>query len=112
MDLRKVIEATAGRSLETNTDGNTYVAIGSTIVYFVKDHQFDDEDTEWPDGTWIKLHSGYPYRIEIRDIERNLDRQLETGRQLYSALKDVGCRRLLLISDIQALLDHYRPSSV
>jgi hypothetical protein len=110
-EIRKVIEAAVGASFGVNPEGELVVPFGSTRVFLEKDHEFDDQEIQWPDGTWIKLHSEYPYWVEIRDLERDENRQLEVGRYVFRALKTVGRWRLLLIYDMQNLLDQYQPQA-
>lgn len=85
------------------------VAYRDARIFLETPHRFDDETLEWPDGTFIKLRTAYPYRLDIRDVERDEKRQMEVGRRVYRALKDAGHWRVLLVDDMQDLIDHYEP---
>jgi hypothetical protein len=108
-EVRSAVEAVAGASFEVNRKGEAVLALGSTNVYLAEGHHFDDEDIEWAHGGWIKLRSEYPYWIEVRDGERDIDRQVEVAGRVFQALKNAGHWRLVLILDAQQILDHYEP---
>ena len=72
-------------------------------------HHFDDGDLQAPDGTPLGLHSQYPHWVEVRDLDRDQDRQLATARQLYEALKAIGKWKLVLADDMQKVIDTYEP---
>jgi hypothetical protein len=108
-EVRGVVEATVGAAFEMNRKEEPVVAFGDTNIYLAEGHRFDDEDMQWPDGTWIRLRSDYPFWIEVRDVDRDLDRQVEVARKVFAALKEVGQWRLVLIYDMQRVLDRYEP---
>jgi hypothetical protein len=110
-DLRNVLEAAVGAPFKANADGELVVPRGSARLFLNDGHEFDDEEIRWPDGTWIKLHSEYRYWIEIRDVERDEDRQLEVAKSVFQALTDFGRCRLVLIYDMQRLVSGYEPQA-
>lgn len=106
-EIRDVIEAAVGEAFGTNRNGQPVVPVGTTSIYLADTHHFDDEDVQWPDGSWIKLESDYPNWIQVRD--RDLDHQLGVAQKVYRALKEIGRWRVVLINDMQRVIDQYAP---
>jgi hypothetical protein len=48
--------------------------------------------------------------VEVRDLDRDPDRQLATARQIYEALKASGKWKLVLGDDMQKVIDMYEPA--
>lgn len=97
----------------TFTDRGAYsepahLAYDRTDIY-AGPHHFDDGDLQAPDGAPLEIHSRYPYWMEVRDVDRDQDRQLATARQIYDALKTIGRWKLVLADDMQKVIDTYEP---
>jgi hypothetical protein len=90
-------------------DGQAHLAYDRTDIY-AGPHHFDDGDLEASDGTPLQLHSHYPHWVEVRDLDRDQDRQLATARRLYEALKAAGKWKLVLADDMQKVIDTYEPA--
>jgi hypothetical protein len=102
------LEHAFGASFTRLQDEDPYLPLGQVTVYVGSHHQ-DDEEIKGPDGSWqwLPLRSQYPYRVEVRDLDHDADRQLATARQVFDALKAVGRWNLALVDDMQQLLDSY-----
>jgi hypothetical protein len=86
-----------------------YIRLGSVAIY-IGPHEFDDDDIAFNDGSPIPLHSQYPCWIEVRDTEKDLQRQEAVARQVFDVLKAAGRWPLVLIDDMQHLIDSYDPA--
>jgi hypothetical protein len=85
-----------------------HLAVDRTDIY-VGPHHFDDGDLHKPDGTPLPLRSQYRHWVEVRDLDRDPDRQLATARQLYEAFRATGSWKLVLADDTQKVIDSYDP---
>jgi len=90
-------------------DAPAHLSYDRTDIY-AGPHHFDDGDLQAPDGTPLDLHSRYPHWVEVRDLDRDPDRQLATARQLYEAMKATGKWKLVLADDMQKVIDTYEPA--
>jgi hypothetical protein len=108
--ITTVIEHALGGSFtDPGADGEpAHLAYDRTDIY-AGPHHFDDGDLQALDGTPLDLHSQYPYWVEVRDLDRDQDRQLATSRRLYEALKATGKWKLVLADDMQKVVDTYEP---
>ncbi|HEY3951834.1 MAG TPA: hypothetical protein VGM53_00530 [Streptosporangiaceae bacterium] len=79
---------------------------------YVGPHDFDDGDLRAPDGTPLPLRSQYKHWVEVRDLDRDLDRQLGTAREIYEALKAAGKWKLVLADDMQKVIDSFEPAKL
>jgi hypothetical protein len=106
-----VIERALGGTFTGPSTGGepAHLAHDRTDIY-AGPHHFDDGDLQAPDGTPLDLHSQYPYWVEVRDLDRDPDRQLATARQIYEALKASGKWKLVLADDMQKVIDMYEPA--
>ena len=106
-----VLEHAFGIPFTHSKGEDPYLPLGEVTVYIGGHHQ-DDDEIKGPDGTWewLPLHSEYPIRVEIRDLDHNEERQLSTARRVYDVLKAAGRWRLALVDDMQQLLDTHEPS--
>jgi hypothetical protein len=103
-------QALGGTFTDPGTDdAPAHLAYDRTDIY-AGPHHFDDGDLQAPDGTPLDLHSRYPHWVEVRDLDRDPDRQLATARRLYEALKAVGKWKLVLADDMQKVIDTYEPA--
>jgi hypothetical protein len=110
--VREALEAALGGSftypIEEGED--PYLTHGRADIY-VGPHDYEDDMVPSGDGSWVPLHSQYPHNIEIRDIDRDIERQQALARQVFEALRALGRWRLVYIDDMQRLVDSYEPES-
>lgn len=104
-----ILESALGRTFIHENGSDPYIRLDPVAVY-VGPHEFDDDDITFADGSPIPLHSQYPHWIEVRDTERDLQRQEAVARQVFEALKAAGNWRLVLIDDMQHVTDSYDPA--
>ena len=103
-----VIETALGRPFIHETGSDPYIRADPTAVY-VGRHDFDDGDIDSPTGTPVPLQTAYPHLVDIRDTERNLQRQQDTAERLLNAIKRDGRLKAVYIDDMQHVLDTYQP---
>jgi hypothetical protein len=60
-------------------------------------------------GTWVPLHSQYPHSIEVRDIDKDIERQQALARRIFEALKALRQWQLVYIDDMQQVIDSCNP---
>lgn len=107
-DLLRMIEHTLGASFRHEEGSDPYVRVGSTAIY-LGEHEFDDDDISWPDGSDIPLQSAYPAVVEIRDTGGDQQRQQAIGSQLFRALESARHWPAVYIDDMQKVLDSFPP---
>jgi hypothetical protein len=110
--VRAVIESVLGGrfTFPAETGEDPYLVHERADVY-VGPHDHEDDEITSADGAWIPLGTGYPHRIEVRDLDRDTDRQQALGRQIFDALRADGRWQLVYIDDMQAVLDSYQPAT-
>jgi hypothetical protein len=106
------LERAFGSSFTFSPDEDPYLPLGSVTLYVGGHHQ-DDDEIKGPDGAWqwLPLHSAYPHRVELRDLDHDASRQMSAARQVFDALKAAGRWKLVLVDDMQQLLDSYDPDT-
>lgn len=109
--VREVIESVLGGSFTFPAqDGeDPYLAHERADVY-VGPHDHEDDEIAFPDGSWVPLRTGYPHCVEVRDIDRDIDRQQALAGQIFDALRADGRWRLVYVDDMQAVLDSFQPA--
>jgi len=103
-----IIEATLGGSVIREPGSDPYLRADPVAVY-VSGHDFDDGDIDSPAGTPVPLHTAYPHLIDIRDTERDLQRQQATATWIFSAIKHDGRVKAVYIDDMQHVVETYDP---
>jgi hypothetical protein len=106
------LEHAFGASFTRPPGEDPYLPLGHVTLYAGGHHQ-DDEEIKGSDGSWRwrPLRSEYPHRVEVRDLDHDVDRQLAAARQVFDALKATGRWKLALVDNVQRLLDSYEPDS-
>ena len=108
--LMSIIETATGRPFTREPGSDPYIRADPIGVYVAR-HDFDDGDIDAPDGTPIALRTGYPYLVDIRDIERDLHRQQQAAAAIFAAIKADGRLRAVYVDDMQHVLDRTEPGS-
>jgi len=103
-----IIETTLGGSVIREPGRDPYLRADPVAVY-VSGHDFDDGDIDSPAGTPVPLHTAYPHLIDIRDTERDLQRQEDTATRIFTAIKQDGRVKAVYVDDMQHVLDTYDP---
>jgi hypothetical protein len=106
--LTAMIEAALGRPFVREAGSDPYVRADPIAVY-LSGHDFDDGDIDSPAGTPLALKTAYPYLIDIRDTERDLQRQQDTAARIFAAIKAGRRLRALYVDDMQHVLDSSDP---
>ena len=111
--VRAAIEAELGGSFiyPAEEDEDPYLVHDRADVY-AGPHDYADDMVRSSNGSWIPLHSCYPHAIEIRDIDRNNERQQALARRIFEALKKLDRWRLVYIDDMQQVVDSYDPDGL
>ena len=107
--LTSIIEAALGQTIIREPGSDPYVRAGPVAVY-VSAHDFDDGDIDAPDGTSVALRTGYPHMADIRDNERNEQRQHEVAARIFSALKADGRLNAIYVDDMQHVVEMTKPA--
>jgi hypothetical protein len=105
-----IIETALGRAFIRQAGSDPYIRADPVAVY-MGGHDFDDGDIYSPAGTPIALKTTYPNLIDIRDTERNLQRQQDAAARIFAAIKADGRIKAVYIDDMQHVLDTYDPPS-
>jgi len=103
-----IIEAATGRRFIREPGSDPYVR-ADTVAVYVSGHDFDNGDIDAPDGTPIALRTDYPHLADIRDTERNQERQHEVAARIFAAIKTDGRISAVYIDDMQRVLDMTEP---
>jgi hypothetical protein len=110
--VRDVIASVLGGTFtfpEQDAD-DPYLVHDRADVY-VGPHDHQNDEIAFPGGAWIPLHTSYPHCVEIRDIDRDIDRQQALAARIFDALRADGRWQLVLIDDMQAVLNSYQPAN-
>jgi hypothetical protein len=108
--VRDVIESVLGGDFTFPAeDGEDPYLVHDRADVYVGPHDHEDDEIAFPDGTWVRLRSGYPHRVEVRDIDRDTERQQALASRIFDALRADGRWQLVYIDDMQAVLDVYQP---
>ncbi len=102
------IEAALGRPFIREVGSDPYVRADPIAVY-VSGHDFEDGDIDSPAGRPVALKTAYPYLLDIRDTERNLQRQQDAATRIFAAIRADRRLRALYVDDMQHVLDSYDP---
>lgn len=84
--VMSIVETALGRSFIRLAGSDPYIRADPLAVY-MGGHDFDDGDVYSPAGTPIALKTTYPILIDIRDTERNLQRQQDAAARIFAAIK-------------------------
>jgi len=106
--LMTIIETATGRPFIREPGSDPYIRADPIGVY-VGGHDFDDGDIDAPDRTPIQLRTDYPYLADIRDNERDLNRQQQAAAAIFGAIKADGRLKAVYIDDMQHVLDMTEP---
>ena len=106
--LTAIIEAALGQIVIHEPGSDPYVRADSVAVY-ISGHDFDDGDIDAPDGTAVALRTGYPHMADVRDIQRNDQRQHDVAAQIFSAIKADGRLNAVHVDDMQYVMEITRP---
>ena len=106
--VMSIVETALGRSFIRPAGSDPYIRADPLAVY-MGGHDFDDGDVYSPAGTPIALKTTYPNLIEIRDTERNLQRQQDTAGRIFAAIKADGRINAVYVDDVQHVLDSCDP---
>jgi hypothetical protein len=108
--VRDVIESVLGGRFTFPVEmGEDPYLVHERADVYVGPHDHEDDEIAFPDGAWVPLGTGYPHRIEVRDLDRDTDRQQALARQIFEALRADGRWQLVYIDDMQAILGSYQP---
>jgi hypothetical protein len=102
--LMSIIETATGRPFIREPGSDPYIRADPIGVYLAR-HDFDDGDIDAPDGTPIRLRTGYPYLVDIRDTERDLHRQQQAAAEIFAAIKADGRLKAVYVDDMQHVLN-------
>jgi hypothetical protein len=108
--LMTIIETAMGRSFIREPGSDPYIR-ADPISLYLAGHDFDDGDIDAPDGTPVSLRTGYPYLADVRDIERNAERQQQAAAAIFAAIKADRRLRAVYVDDMQHVLDMTEPDS-
>jgi hypothetical protein len=110
--VRDVITAVLGGTFTVPAEqGEDPYLVHERADVYVGPHDHEDDDIAFPGGPWVPLRSGYPHSVEIRDIDRDIDRQQALAAKIFDALRADGRWQLVLIDDMQTVLDSYQPAN-
>ena len=111
--VMSIVESALGRAFIRPAGSDPYIRADPVAVY-IGGHDFDDGDIYSPAGTPIAVKTTYPNLIDIRDTERDFQRQQDTAARIFAAIKADGRIKAVYIDDMQHVLDscdlHPRPA--
>jgi hypothetical protein len=107
--VMRVIEASLGSSFVSEPGSDPYLRLDSLAVY-VGDHEFDDDDIDFPDGSPVPLESQYPCLVDVRDVAKDTHHQEEVAARVFDALKAVNRWKVVYIDDMQKVLGSHDPA--
>ena len=111
--VMSIVESALGRAFIRPAGSDPYIRADPVAVY-MGGHDFDDGDVCSPAGTPIAVKTTYPNLIDIRDTERDFQRQQDTAARIFAAIKADGRVKAVHIDDMQHVLDscdlHPRPA--
>jgi hypothetical protein len=102
--LTSVIEAALGLAVIREPGCDPYIRADPVAVYISR-HDFDDGDIDGPGGNPIALRTGYPHLADVRDTERNNQRQQETAARIFSAINADGRLNAVYVDDMQHVVE-------
>jgi hypothetical protein len=103
-DLMTIIETALGLAFVRVPGSDPYIRADPVVVY-VSGHDFDDGDIDTADGRPVPLRTAYPSLVDIRDTERDQDRQQDTAARIFPAVKADGRVSAVLVDDMQHVVD-------
>jgi hypothetical protein len=110
--VRDVIESVlGGRFTFPAEEGEDPYLVHERADVYVGPHDHEDDEIAFADGAWVPLRTAYPHRIEVRDIDRDTERQQALADRIFDALRADGRWQLVYIDDMQAVLDSYQPAT-
>ena len=109
--LTSIIEAALGQAVIREPGSDPYVRADPLAVY-ISSHDFDNGDIDAPDGSPVALQTGYPHLADIRDTERNLQRQQEVAERIFSAIKADGRLNAVYVDDMQHVVETTEPGNM
>lgn len=98
-----IIATALGGSFTGEPGSDPCLRAGPVAVY-VGGHDFDDGDIDSPAGTAVPLRTAYPHLIDVRDTERDLQRQQDTAARIFTAIKEDGRITAVYVDDMQHVL--------
>jgi hypothetical protein len=102
--LMAVIEAAVGGPFSHEPGTDPYIRADPITVY-VGAHEFDDGDMDAPDGQALALQTSFPLLVDIRDVDRDADRQQDAAARIFAAIKADGRLTGVFVDDMQHVLD-------
>ncbi len=99
-EVRPVLEHAFGGTFTDREDGYAHLTTGRTVLD-LGPHGFED-DRDMP-------VSRYPWWIEVRDLDKDEERQAQAAARVFGILKNQRRWPLLLVHDMQRLVDSYTP---
>jgi hypothetical protein len=109
--VREALEAALGGTFaHPAEEGEDPYLVHDRADIYVGPHDYDDDVITFADGSWVRLHSQYPHSIEVRDIDKDIERQQALARRIFEALKALHRWRLVYIDDMQQVIDTYDPA--
>jgi len=102
--LTNIIEITLGQA-STRAPGSDPYVQADTVVVYISGHDFDNGDIDAPDGTPVDLCTGYPHLADVRDTERNGERQQEVAARIFSAIQADGRLNVVYVDDMQHVVE-------
>lgn len=106
--IMAILERALDRPFIYEAGSDPYIRVDPVAIY-IGQHEFGDDDITWPHGAPIPLHSQYPHWIEVRDAEKDPQRQESTAARIVDALKAAGRWKLVYIDDMQQVVDWFEP---
>lgn len=88
-------------SFERGPDGDLLLVRDRTALNLDTHDFVDDRDMPF---------SQYPYWLEVRDFDRDDERQSKTAGKAFDAARRIGRWRLMLVHDLQHRVGSYEPS--
>jgi len=107
--LTTIIEATLGPTVTREPGSDPYVRVDPVAVY-IGGHDFDDGDMDAPGGAPLALRTSYPHLADVRDTERNEQRQQEVAARIFSAINADGRLNAVHVDDMQHVVAMTEPS--
>jgi hypothetical protein len=104
--VREAIEGELGGrfTYPAEVDEDPYLVHERADVY-VGHHDYEDDMVAFSDGSWVPLHSQYPVAIEVRDIDRDAQRQQALAHRIFQALQQSGQWQLVAVDDLQEVTE-------
>lgn len=104
-EAASVIGHRLGEEFSIGPEGDLLLILDRTAVN-LGPHEFEDGDMTYDDGRDILLATDFPIWFEVRDLDKDYDRQNSIAIQIFEAAKSAGWRAVAT-DDLQTLLAAY-----